>query len=230
MLAKDHFIGLWNFHYKFLSFYFIWHNLMLYLFNENLFEMMHLAWLLFYFGNVFNPLIILSPPFSLFITWWPLGFSFISFLLLWFTQFSYYLHEPSFNLIFFSNVVECFISTIYHMLTTEAYFYFILNLHNFHIILLNLLLFWNFFQMLLSLSYSLIITWWPLGINSISCLTFVIYTIFKCAFSYVIIVVTFNNDNMHWALATRFNLQFWIVITYLIVLSYFWPFSKSKIN
>jgi hypothetical protein len=35
--------------------------------------------------------------------------------------------------------------------------------------------------------------------NSISCFTFVIYTIFKCAFSYVILVITTNNDNMHWA-------------------------------
>jgi hypothetical protein len=55
MLAKDLFVGLSNFHCKFLSFYFIWHNLMLYLFNINLFQMMHLSWLLFYFGNVFNP-------------------------------------------------------------------------------------------------------------------------------------------------------------------------------
>jgi hypothetical protein len=93
--------------------------------------------------------------------------------------------------------------------------FFFCDLHNFHIILLNLLLFWNFFQMLLSPSYSLFITWWPLDISSISCFTFVMYKIFKCAFFYAILVITTNNDNMHWAcwpLGSICNFKFLLTI------------------
>jgi hypothetical protein len=81
--------------------------------------------------------ILSSLPFWLSITWWPPNINYVSILLLWFTQYSYYPLELSFILDFFPKWYKC--CWVLHIL---------------------------------------FITWWPLGISSISCFVFVTYTIF----------------------------------------------------
>jgi hypothetical protein len=103
-----------NLQCKFLRFFFVWYNLKLYLFNKNLFEMMHFSWWIFYFG-IYSKILqmLVSFPYSLFITWWPLGISFISCFvscfLLWFTQYSYFPPKVSFTLEFVPKSFECYL-------------------------------------------------------------------------------------------------------------------------